>query len=101
MSAADWVRVTGLLGVAALLCATGLMGAAELLWPNWLPVLNVGDGGGSEALHPAKSMTQQIALASTNPLIIGRLIIQLPQYASFDLGAARGQYGLTLFANRD
>jgi hypothetical protein len=77
------------------------MGAAGLLWPNWLPVLDVGDGGGSEALHPAKSMTQQIALASTNPLIIGRLIIQFPQYASFDLGAARGQYGQTLFANRD
>ena len=41
---------------------------------NWLPVLNVGDGGRSEVLHPAKSMMQHIAPASTNPLIIGRLV---------------------------
>jgi hypothetical protein len=40
---ADWVRATGLLGVVALFCAIGLMGAAALLWPNWLPVLIFGD----------------------------------------------------------
>src|ERR1700722_14667600 len=63
--AADCVRAAGLICVVALLCGTGLVDAAALLCPNWLPVLKLCDGCGSEPLHPIRNARQQIAPAST------------------------------------